>query len=319
VRAEEIEASDKLRDIRQNITLGDLSRAESQLTTILTYHQYTAAAWIEFATIKSLQGDYCEVIKAIQQVCLRCPLKSDLQTYADTIQMYLEAANLLQYQYHPITDQTMSSQPNIIITPIFLTSTVSPTSVSSDRMEIIPPFTSSETDSATITTKPPGDTATPPSSLKPTATSTTTPIAYTITIDACIENLWLKIRALLRAINVAIVTGIKIHPRSPATSLAHLYFHTNKPSPLESPPYISFTSNHEYLRSLVCEVLYQLGHSLLQLFDLLTLLSCPNNCLESAYSFLMLSVLTDQSNNLQYQEMLSLSKAKLHDNEIIVP
>lgn len=335
------EASHWLRNIRMEIEAGNLNRAEHLLRNILTYHQYTAAAWIELATIKSMQCNEREMIQAIHKACHSCPLKSDFQTHADTIQMYLIASRLLNptsvtYQTNPTIQAGTDSTANEVSVRSMSDRKQSLTTAwGTDGLPIPPPpsampsrvdvFVENSTiESSQIHSKSSdNDDADVACSVKPTVfpraesaeevfAELSIPVAVSQQISEHdqFQRLWLRIRTLVRGLNVVRAAGITIQ------------FFTSAGAPVRGPggnPAIVIDAAHEYLRAFVADLLFGMGQALYDMSEACHKISRPCNCLAGAYIMLKLCCQqVDREGRTDYLELYTICEDKLRDEGALV-
>lgn len=297
---EEEEAVHWLRTIRQEIEQDNLGHAELVLRDILRYHQYCTAAWVELAAILRKKRDFHGVVHCIRKAVTQCPLKTDFQTFADTIQMYLVATRLLSSLDNDIHENLLHDTStarcvnlHTLQLPI-APSAMSPTCATGgyhDSIGVASPAVPNATTFPGATTNI-GSVSL--SSTLPTDGTPSEPSSQS-------ERLWLQLRALVRAINITRLAGMQIvfmpHSTVPAAdtitssraSTLKFITHTTRNPADKHIPQIHFTTSAQpYLRWFVASVFCEMARVLNELADVYQAVSRPNNCLAGAYSMLCL-------------------------------
>lgn len=284
------EASHWLRSIRVEIEHGNDRGAEILLRDILTHHQYCTAAWVELATVLVRKGDHRGAVHALHKACHTCPLKSDFQTMADTIEMYLVAAKLLSSIENGVAlvDVIPHSSAAPPAPPLEAIPLLRDVSKERDSVSLVTPLPSSQPSCNDLQASGESN-----NNLPVTAPSDTvvggelrmhSQVERELSVEEDIKRHWLQLRALLRGLNVARAAGMVLQfPSVPSSG--------GRPTPASSSsPAISFKKEHEYLRPFVAEVLYEMGQCLHRLSELYHHTSRPNNCLAGAYCLLKLAM-----------------------------
>lgn len=287
------EASHWLRSIREEIEQGNDRGAEVLLRDILAHHQYCTAAWVELAAILVRKGDHRGAVHALHKACHSCPLKSDFQTMADTIEMYLVVAKLLTSIANGVALAEIIPHSSAVppAPPLEVNALVRDAPKERDSVSLVTPLPSSQPSCNDLQAS--GDSSSNlPAAVPPTADSSVggelrmrPHVERELSFEEDIKRHWLQLRALLRGLNVARAAGMVLQFPPAASS-------GGRPTAASASttPVITFKREHEYLRPFVAEVLFEMGQCLHRLSELYHHTSRPNNCLAGAYCLLKLAV-----------------------------